>query len=301
MSRQPDTDWPPIEITAAADGSRVSYMRFPGSGPPFLSVRTPGAPTLSLLPRILKRERYDRFRRGRGLIVFDWRGSGRSDPIDETLTLEDLGADLNAVIDVVGSPVDAVLYGRACFAVCQHASRQSDRYRSITIDAGALRADESFSGFYNRPGWQRHYHEHLRGLAEHYFELTAEEVVRFALQWESGVPAAAFGAYLDSEKDIDLTEALPQSRCPPGSPRGSRSIMSRQEGSRCCCPILGSQYSTRRFRRHRRPGRAGTNGIDNSERYWATHRRPRPPTPLRSRATIRSKYPSRSASGRCSI
>lgn len=209
MSRQPDADWPPIQFTVAADGNRVAYMHFAGSGPPFLWLLTPGTPPLSLLAGHRTLERFEHFRRGRSLIAFDWRGSGRSGPIDGALTLADLGADLDAAIDVVGSPVDATLPGRACFAVCVHAAHHPGRYRSITIEGGALRAGESWQGLYNRPGWQRDYPEHLRGLAEHYFTLTAEERVRFALQWESGVPASTWASYLESEADVDLTEVLP--------------------------------------------------------------------------------------------
>jgi DNA-binding CsgD family transcriptional regulator/pimeloyl-ACP methyl ester carboxylesterase len=207
-------DWPPIQFAEAEDGTRVSFRYFEGDGTPFLRVRTPGAPALSLMPRIHHLEAGERFRRGRALILFDWRGSGESDPIRGQLTIEQLGADLDAIIDVTGGPVDAVLYGRASFAVMLHAARQPERYRSITIIAGMVRSDETFSGFYNRPGWQSNFAEHLRGLAEHSFRLDPDETARFALLWEQAVPQSTFAAYLDTERGVDLTGVLPTIEIP---------------------------------------------------------------------------------------
>lgn len=210
MPEHPGAEWPPIQFTEAADGTRLSYRLFDGSGPPFLDVRTPGTPSLSLLPEIYPLVGLDRFRRGRSLLFFDWRGSGQSDPIDQALSIEQLVLDLDAIIDVAGGPVDAVLHGRASFAVSIHAARHPDRYRSITFAPGIVRLDDSSYGFHNRPGWQSHYSEHLRGFAKHTYRLDPEANTRFALRWASAVPPESFAAYLASEQDLDLTEVLPR-------------------------------------------------------------------------------------------
>ena len=216
MSEMPDdpgADWPPIQFTTAADGSRVSYRLFEGSGPSFVDARSPGTPSISLLPEIYPRAWFDRFRRGRALVFFDWRGSGHSDPVDGDLSIEQLGFDLDAVIDIVGGPVDAVVHNRASFAVSMHAARHSDRYRSITFAPGMLRPDDGLPGFINRPGWQSPYSEYLRGWATEY-RLDPEAAIRFALRWASAVPAKSFGTYLASEQDLDLTEVLPSIALP---------------------------------------------------------------------------------------
>lgn len=214
MGEDVGADWPPIQFTDAADGTRISFRHFEGTGTPFLRVQNPGAVTLSLLPQVTSREGADRFRRGRCLIRFDWRGSGASDPIRGQLSIDQLQSDLDAVIDVVGQPVDAVVVGRSCFAVGLHAARRPERYRSIWFSGGMLRADQGWTGRYNRPGWEDDYTEHLRGLAEHTFRLDHEETIRFALLLERSVPKHAFAAYRESERDIDLTDVLPQIEMP---------------------------------------------------------------------------------------
>ena len=197
-----------MRFTEADDGSRVSFMLFEGTGPPFLRVQNPGAASLSLVPQITSRDGVEGFRRGRSLIRFDWRGSGSSDPIKRPLTIDQLQSDIDAVIDVVGEPVDAVVGGRSCFAVALHAARRPERYRSIWFMEPLLRADHGWTGRYNRPGWEHDYTEHLRGLAE-IFRLDPDETARFALLWERSVPRDAFAAYLESERDLDLTDVLP--------------------------------------------------------------------------------------------
>lgn len=205
-----------IRTTRAADGALVSYIVYPGLDPPFLQIRTPGAPPLSLYtsPLLEPPEVAARFDRGRRSVRFDWRGSGASERIEGPLKIDDLVADLDAVTAAIGSPVDARVWGRACFAAFVHAARRPGRYRSLEINGGALRPSQSWQGFYNRPGWERDYSAHLQGVARHYFNVSDEEAVALALHWEREIPQESFAAYLEAIGDVDLSPVLPRIRIP---------------------------------------------------------------------------------------
>ncbi|MDA0353190.1 MAG: LuxR C-terminal-related transcriptional regulator [Chloroflexi bacterium] len=217
MSGSPGSasDQPRMQRATTRDGVGIAYAEFQGEPPVFLSVSTPGAPPLPLrLSMPLHGAAFAQFRRGRAGAFFDWRGAGASDPVDGPIDINELVADLEAVTGALPGPVDAIAWGRACFAVCLHAAEMPDRYRSLRIDGGALRAGENWQGLYNRPGWEPYYSEHLQGLARHYFGAAPDEAMSLALRWERGVPASVFAAYLASEQQLDLTEVLPRIEVP---------------------------------------------------------------------------------------
>ena len=204
-------EMPPIRYATTSDGLRIAYLHYPGASPPFLTVSTPGVPPLSLRATMpaYGAGRWPRFLRGRAGVYFDWRGTGSSDPIAGELSIDDLVADLDAVTNAIGEPVDATFVGRASMAGCLHAARNLGRYRSIQITGGAVRAGENWQGMQSRPGWERNYREHLRSLARSYFDVSAAEALRLAAHWEQGVPAHVRSAYLEADRGVDLTTVLP--------------------------------------------------------------------------------------------
>ena len=207
---------PPIRYAAAADGLRIAYLRYPGASPPFLVLNTPGAPPLLLRSQVpaLDGGTTRRFLRERGGVHFDWRGSGNSDPIEGTLSIDDLVADIEAVADAIGEPVDADFFGRSSFAGCIHAARFPHRYRSIRIFGAAVRSGESWQGVNDRPGWERNYRQHLVGVLRHYWDIPPPEAVAVAARWEASVPPESWAAYLEAERSVDLTEVLPHITVP---------------------------------------------------------------------------------------
>jgi DNA-binding NarL/FixJ family response regulator len=208
-------EMPPVQFTHAQDGTRIAFVRYPGTSPVHFSVNTPGAPALSLrasLPAYAGY--YEHYLRGKGGVYFDWRGTGASDRIDGSLRIDDLIADIEAVASAVDEPLDGHFVGRACFAGCLHAAQHIGRYRSIRLTGAALRAGENWQGLHNRPGWERDYPEHLRSLARSYFDVSPVEALRIAAAWEEGVPQRSWAAYLEAERGIDLTEVLSQLRVP---------------------------------------------------------------------------------------
>jgi DNA-binding CsgD family transcriptional regulator len=209
-------DTPPLQYATAIDDARIAYMRYPGTSPVHFSVNTPGAPPLLLRATLpaYGAGYYPRFLRGKSGVYFDWRGSGSSEPVDGSVGIEDLVADLEAVTAAVGEQVDGHFSGRACFAGCLHASRHPERYRSIWIHGASVRPGENWQSLHNRPGWERNYPEHLRGLARSYFEVSLAEAARIAVLWEQGVPQRMWAAYLDAEQAVDLTAVLPQITVP---------------------------------------------------------------------------------------
>ena len=118
-------EMPPIEHATTSDGVRVAYVRYPGTSPVHFSVNTPGTQPIALRATMSGLVGYrQRFLRGKGSIYFDWRGTGDSGPIAAEPTIDDLVADIEAVLSKIGEPVDANFVGRACFAGCLHAAQR---------------------------------------------------------------------------------------------------------------------------------------------------------------------------------
>ena len=143
------------------------------------------------------------------MVRFDWRGTGESDRNRLPATIDDLVADIDAVIRVAPGPVDALYFGTVCFAGLSHAARHPSHYRSIYVVGGALRQGGNRHGLNNRPGWEKNYLEHLRGLALLTLGVNQAEAFSLAAGWQDAVPREAYAAYLAVQQDIDLTAVLP--------------------------------------------------------------------------------------------
>lgn len=76
---------PPVRFATASDGVRIAYMRWPGESPPFLVVYKPSTPALSMKNTPGYIGYWDEFARGRSWVMFDWRGTGHSGPIQGQL------------------------------------------------------------------------------------------------------------------------------------------------------------------------------------------------------------------------
>jgi DNA-binding CsgD family transcriptional regulator/pimeloyl-ACP methyl ester carboxylesterase len=208
---------PPIRFAEASDGTRVSYVLYPGTAPPFLIVQSPGAPSLEVRTTSEREDRQlTEFRRERSGAFFDWRGTGLSGRIGATFSIDHLVGDLEAVTSTIG-PVDAKVWGGASFPVCLHAAAKPERYRSLQLEGAALRWGENRLSFVNRPGWEVSYVEHLQTILRTYqtdHDLNPAETHRRALRWAKAVPAETFGRYLAAQREADLTDVLPRIRVP---------------------------------------------------------------------------------------
>ncbi|MCA9830083.1 MAG: LuxR C-terminal-related transcriptional regulator [Dehalococcoidia bacterium] len=207
---------PPIQYAVTSDGLRIAYRRYAGASPPFLIVHSPGAMPFSVSEAIpaLAQEGVDRFARGRSVVFFEWRCTGNSDSQPGPLSAEDLIADLEAIADAAGEPVDGRFMARGCLAGCLHAARHPHRYRSIEIVNGAVNIDDTWLGIVNRDGWQANYVEHLLGLLRHYFGMDPVAALRLAARWAREVPMETFEAYLEADRRVDLTDVLPSIHVP---------------------------------------------------------------------------------------
>jgi DNA-binding CsgD family transcriptional regulator/pimeloyl-ACP methyl ester carboxylesterase len=208
---------PPNQFAQARDGVRISYVVYEGAEPVFLIVNTPGAPAndfKTTSPLYAGSGSADAFRRGRALVYFDWRGSGLSGPVGSTHGVDELAADLEAITAQLGAPVDARAFGMACFPLFLHAARQPERYRSIQIDGGMLRADEGRQGFHFRPGGESRHLARVEGILSAYWGVDPTDVHRQALRIVKGVPARVFELYQSSWCDVDLTNVLPRVTVP---------------------------------------------------------------------------------------
>lgn len=202
-------DPPPVRFATTRDGVRIAYQRWPGRSPPFFTVNTPGDPPMSVRTITPGFMNYVKgFVRDRAWAWFDWRGTGESDRLQAPFSLEDLVCDVEAVSRALGEPVDVQFIDRACFPGCIHAAREPHRYRSVWIHSGALRPSETFHSYVNRPGWERDYREHLRGLTRTWFELSPVESLRIATLWEDGVPAHVFEAHQRVDDGVNLTAVV---------------------------------------------------------------------------------------------
>ncbi|MCA9830084.1 MAG: LuxR C-terminal-related transcriptional regulator [Dehalococcoidia bacterium] len=207
---------PPVQYAVTSDGLRIAHYRYAGASPPFLIVGSPGAIPFALSRAIpaLSHKGVNRFGRGRSVVFFEWRGTGKSDPSAGALSAGDLVADLEAVTGAVREPVDGRFLGRGCLAGCLHAARYPHRYRSIELVNGALRMSESWLGMLNRDGWQGSDVDHRIGTLRHYFGLEPAEALRLATRWAREMPMETFAAYLEADNAVDLTDVLPRIHVP---------------------------------------------------------------------------------------
>ncbi len=206
---------PPVRYATARDGTRVAYVKFPGQSPPFLPSYTPGSP--SLLMRLswpdgdyLQRVR--NFGRERSTIWFDPRGTGLSGPIRESLTIENLADDVEAVVNEIGEPVDAMGVGRGCHALLVLAERSPGCVRSLFLCKPPLRYSWQHEPI-NRPGWEADYRGHLRDIFLTY-GVPLPAATSIAMTWEHAVPQASFASYLQAAQGYDLAPHAAKIRQP---------------------------------------------------------------------------------------
>jgi pimeloyl-ACP methyl ester carboxylesterase len=175
----------------------------PGTWPLTLRLKLPVAWTPRFAPR-------------RAHVYFDWRGTGDSDPFRGELTVDDLVADLDAVVNAVGGPVDAVCFGAACIPGCFHAARSLSSYRSIMLDQGAVDVSKTWQGNFNKivPEQGLKYVEHLSTLARHYLDIGPVEAHALAIEHERGLPAETFAAYWRVLRGSDISSVLPLLKLP---------------------------------------------------------------------------------------
>jgi class 3 adenylate cyclase len=111
-------------------------------------------------------ERLARFSR---LILFDRRGTGLSDPISGTQTLEDQIEDLVAVIDAVGAPQPALFaQAEGATMAALFAASRPERTRALVLYAGMARMTAAPG--YEWPGSEAERQARLDEIAEHWGE-----------------------------------------------------------------------------------------------------------------------------------
>ena len=133
-------DIPPVRFARAADGTSIAYMVWPGAGPPFLLVRSPGAVPMALEAQSGGEVREDilRFVANRPLVEFDWRGNGRSDRTLPT-SIDDLLMDLAAITNAIGDVPDVIARAAGSLPAVSFAALNPTAFRSLSLLSDSVR------------------------------------------------------------------------------------------------------------------------------------------------------------------
>lgn len=204
-------DIPPVRFARAADGTSIAYMVWPGTGPPFLLVRSPGAVPMTLeaqSPGGGVREDLLRFVANRPLVEFDWRGNGQSDRTLPT-SIDDLLMDLAAITEAIGDVPDVIARATGSLPAVSFAALNPTAWRSLSMFDPMVQFLRSPGGAILRPGWEEDYLGLLLSLARNFFPwATFRECELLTREWAEAVPQAAHQAYASLLSAVDLTEAL---------------------------------------------------------------------------------------------
>ena len=200
---------PPVRFTRAADGTSVAYMVWPGAGPPFLALRTPGSIPMALHAKMrVVNDDNRQLAANRPLVEFDWRGTGQSDSRLPT-TLDDLVLDLAAITEVIGDVPDVAAPNGGCIPAISFASTNPSAWRSILMLDPMVEFPRSHLGSLTRPGWEHDHVGLLLSLTRTFFHwATLQESETIAREWAETVPIEARQAHLSVLTSANLTEGL---------------------------------------------------------------------------------------------
>ena len=102
-------------FATTSDGARISYVTESGVGTPFLLANPLFYPPIAVwLEQPSELADLRALADGGPWYAFDWRGVGRSSPIHDPLTLQQLASDVGAIADLIGAPVDLYAFMNAC-------------------------------------------------------------------------------------------------------------------------------------------------------------------------------------------
>ncbi len=205
---------PHISFTRTVDGVAIAYATI-GSGLPLVHMRPYPWRHLQLewnLPDV--RWWYERLSRGRRLITFDPRGTGLSQCLLTSLSLDDLVRDLEAVVDALGLERFALsgVINTAAVAVA-YAARHPERVSHLIVSGFAPRLAD---------GMPKDTIRAVFGIRAVDWEVYTETMAHLMLGWTEGEIAHQFAGFMRSTVtpdvdrlyteltlQIDVTEIVP--------------------------------------------------------------------------------------------
>ncbi len=210
---------PRIQYAKTADGVSIAFSTL-GEGMPLVNI----APTVwghlqIEWQNVGMRSWAELLAQNRRVIRYDHRGSGLSDRNVADISLDRFALDLEAVVDHLHLERFALMAGAYSGPVAiAFASRHPERVSHLVLWC-------AWDGASSAPISQEH--EATRVLIQHNWELYTETAAHVLVGWEAGelarwlaaliresVTPEAYQAYHDARTGFDVTDLLPNIRCP---------------------------------------------------------------------------------------
>src|SRR2546428_3095430 len=205
---------PQIRYVTSADGTRIAMSSL-GQGRPLIILPTLWLSTIETYWQVPEsRANVERLAERRMVVTYDNRGYGLSEREVTDFSLEARVSDLTAVVDSVGSPVDLLAaQGYTGPTAISYTAKHPDRVRRLGLASGVARGRDMIVTPRQRA---------LQHLIEVDWELYVQTQVLVSYGWTrsvaesliDGVTSEAFLATVRSARQDDVTELLPEVRCP---------------------------------------------------------------------------------------
>ncbi len=214
---------PRINYARTADGLNIAYTTIgEGDGVPVIALRAPQLSHIGRefhLPFETQMHEFERMARGRMVVRFDTRGSGLSDRDVEDLSLEARIRDIDAVADRLGLERFAIHASvHACMWAIAYAASRPERVSHVILQNAYTRGAD----YWDQPG--RAALEPLAAIdwvtyteasMSHAFGWIPGDIPRaLAAQMRAAMSPKDFLRYLAQDRETDVTDLLPQVRCP---------------------------------------------------------------------------------------
>lgn len=200
-----DEPTPPVRFTRTADGVSIAYKVWPGTGVPFLRIRSLGG-----VPMTLEGTKggLHRFAGDRPMVWFDWRGTGQSAK-QLPASIDDLLLDIDAVMSVIDSDAVDVFAPGSCFLACAYAASRGERWRSLMLTDPTSRLEGSPQGLHLRPGWENDFEGFLTSMAHRFLpHMSKDAIEQVVRSWAEAGPIEAWRAFIAIEREVDLADTL---------------------------------------------------------------------------------------------
>lgn len=209
---------PDIRYTQAPDGIRLAYGLYTGEGEPIFSIHPPADVASLLLAHEIApvAAHFDALNRGRPGVRMDYRGTGLSGPIAGTPTVEHVAADIEAVIDAVGGPLDVVAWCHASMAVAKLAVRRRELFRTVTLVNPDVRGSEAhYRGLWELRHTMSDYDWRVFNiLGGDRFDVSSAEAGEIVGRFIELCPRVSVDAYIESACNADVSEDMRAMRVP---------------------------------------------------------------------------------------
>jgi len=208
----------PVEYVTTADGVRIAFAR-QGSGLPLVHMPPMPLRHLQLEAQLPDDRRWlERLGRGRMLVRFDPRGHGLSDRGTPPARLDDLVADLVAVVErTATAPVALFAALNTAPAAIAYAVAHPERVSHLVLWCASVRAADGVAPQL----------ETLFGIADQDWELVTEAAAHVIRGWSGGAETRRYAAFLREcvtpdglraliamTKETDVADLLPRVRTP---------------------------------------------------------------------------------------